>query len=150
MHSSRYPSMLLALQLLMISYLLMCWHASLGSRKLWNLAVGMSCLDMNSLENSLLASIWAALALGPKQGTPSTGRSGRNTGITGNKAESSLRDCWKFQVNIITFNEILHTILSMNSKSKCSLLFIYKDEPKILNKGWTLQYCDKSWASMVL
>ena len=57
----------------------MYWHASLESLKLRNLAVGMPWRDMNSLENSLLASIWAALAVGPKQGIPSQGGAERES-----------------------------------------------------------------------
>ena len=51
-------------------HLLMCLQASSGSWKDWKRAVGMPCRDMNCLAKSLLASISAAAALGPKQAMP--------------------------------------------------------------------------------
>lgn len=45
-------------------------RAGLSSVKVLNFAVGIPCLIMKSLEKALLASIRAALALGPKQLIP--------------------------------------------------------------------------------
>ena len=96
-----------------IAYWLMYWHASLESLKLRNLAVGMPWRDMNSLENSLLASIWAALAVGPKQGIPSQGgteRKGQNTRSGESQADISYRS--QYQYWLLQYFNIVCVLIS--------------------------------------